>query len=221
MQKSWCLQPPSVSGTHGVCPDLWAEPLPDLESQQWPVLWPVWRLLPAEDCRIPGQRWQREWWNPSVTQLPIDPMVLNLFLNSTAGVAQHSGTYITDEDQLWYYKHQPVETLLLSILLTPWAVKCTSQCFCSCFVAAEAITFSTSVVYEAFVIILFWIERFPNQNSKHKERKGFVFPFIIFQPEELVYRRSDKAAAAELQGRRVQRPVDAWAFNSAVNTLMV
>lgn len=36
-----------------------------------------------------------------------------------------------------------------------------------------------------------------------------------------MYQRSDKAAAAELQGRRVQRLLDVWAFNAAVNALIV
>lgn len=36
-----------------------------------------------------------------------------------------------------------------------------------------------------------------------------------------MYRRSDKAAAAELQGRQVWRPVDGRAFNPAGNTLKV
>lgn len=49
-------------------------------------------------------------------------------LNSYLGVAQHSRIYITNEDEFWHYKSQLVEALFLPILLSPRAVKCTSEC---------------------------------------------------------------------------------------------
>lgn len=51
----------SSSGTHSLRADIWAEPLPDLESQQWSVLRTVWHLLPPAESWFPGQRWQCEW----------------------------------------------------------------------------------------------------------------------------------------------------------------
>lgn len=121
----------SLLGAHSVCLDLWAEPLPDLESQQWSVLQTVWRLLSTANCRFLGQRWQCEGKQSSnmTSKWPVRAVVFTFSLHFCLGVVQHSNMHITNEDKFWYYKNRAVEAIFLSVLLTPWAVKCPSKRF--------------------------------------------------------------------------------------------
>lgn len=60
--------------------------------------------------------------------LPVHGVAFQCPLNFYLGVAQHSRICVTNEDEFWHYKSQLVEAIFLQILLSPWAVKCTSEC---------------------------------------------------------------------------------------------
>lgn len=92
---------------------------------------------------------------------------------SGAGVAEHPGAHDAHEDQLRRGQQQPVAALLLPLLLPPWAVQRPGQ----------------------------WSQNTPPPQIFVRDCVCLDFIRVLFQPEELVYRRPDKAAAAELQGR--------------------
>ena len=98
------------------------------------------------------------------------------FFSFYTGVAQHSRIYITNDNKFWRLKSQYVEAVFLPIIHSPRAVKCASECSRFLFNPVEC---SLVIFYNSY------------------------FQFSFLQPEQLSYKRADKAAAADLQDRQV------------------
>lgn len=100
------------------------------------------------------------------------------------GVAQHPGTLVAHEDELRRHQEQLLEALLLPLLLSPGPVQRSGE-GSSRFPADWFFFFKCHFSFSSPPVLS---------------------PPLPPQPEQLVYRRPDKAAAAELQDRRVDAP---------------